>query len=497
MLQILKRRISHFKLASFLCSLAVFLMTSCSNIIPFKAPPASSPPRILSSHQTHALLNKWSANSYKSLPDHSITYKSHHPLVQHFSEIQSGYAISPLTNRTKGIGLASVIKAKNQKNSGNYFTPITRDAYLTNVHPSNLIATQSRTNGKLHTHIDIYDPRTSNHLQHRLAYQPKIVIDYLNQIPGNSTLKFMGLLKPQQYNKFKGFYLAEPYDKNRIPILMIHGLASSPETFMNLSEAINADPFTREKYQIWYYYYPTGTPWIASASGFRKAYRKLIAHLDPNSDDANIRKSILIGHSMGGLISRLAISYPGDNLSQAYLKGIPIEKVFDKAEQTRIKNYFHYKPLTEPSKVIFLATPHQGSRIADGFIGWVTIKAITIPSFILKQTTDVITLGKWQLYDVPETTQKLLSTGESSVDQLKPSNPSLIALNHMQIRKNVTTHSIIGDMGLPILRFNTDGVVSYHSSSIRNSKSESIIPSTHDICGEPKTIEAILKILKE
>jgi pimeloyl-ACP methyl ester carboxylesterase len=474
---------------------AAFFIPSCAIVSSFTQSDKSTPPRILSSHQTHALLTKWSASNYQSLPGHTITSSSHHPLAKQFTEIKSGYAISPLTNRTKGIGLASVIKTTTS--SGNNFTPITRDAYLTNLQPANIVATQTRIDGKLSTHIGIYDPRSSKHKQQALAYQPKIVTDYLNDIPGNSSLNVMGLINPQKYNTFQGFYLAEPYDRNRIPVLMIHGLISSPKAFMDMSEAINADPHLRKKYQLWYYFYPSGTPWIALSSKFRKSYRKLIQKLDRNNNDTNIRKTVLIGHSMGGLISRLSLSHPGKALHQAYLGNISATSVFTEPEQQRIHDYFHFKPLTEPAKVIYLATPHRGSRIADGFIGWITIKLITIPKFILKQTAEALTPGHRQRPSISKRAQKLLSSGESSVDQLKPANPSLIALNQMKMRKGLISYSIIGDIGKPLFTLETDGVVSYHSAHIPYSKSESVIPSTHNICGQQEAIQAVLKILKE
>ncbi|MFT5905002.1 MAG: pimeloyl-ACP methyl ester carboxylesterase [Cryomorphaceae bacterium] len=476
---------------------AAFFISSCAIVSSFTHSDKSTPPRILSSHQTHALLAKWSASNYQSLPGHTITYSSHHPLVKKFTEIKSGYSISPLTNRTKGIGLASVIKKSTPASSGNNFTPITSDAYLTNLHPANIVATQTRINGKLSTNIDIYDPRSSKHQQKALAYQPKIVMDYLNEIPGNSTLDIMGLIRPQKYNTFQGFYLAEPYDRNRIPVLMIHGLVSSPEAFMDMSEAINTDPNLRKKYQLWYYFYPSGTPWIASSSKFRKSYRKLIQKLDPNKNDTNIRKTVLIAHSMGGLISRLALSHPGKSLHQAYLGNISPTSVFTEPEQQRIHDYFHFKPLTEPAKIIYLATPHRGSKIADGVIGWVAIKIITIPTFILKQTAGALTPSQRERPRIPKRAQKLLSAGQSSVDQLKPANPSLSALNQMKMRKGLISYSIIGDIGKPLFNLKTDGVVSYHSAHIPFSKSESVIPSAHNICGQPEAIQAVLKILNE
>ncbi len=487
-----------FKVAFFaLFFVTLILLPSCIHKSRLPKLETPSPSRILSSHQTHALLNKWSANNYQNLLGHTITYSSHHPLMKgkQFTEIKSGYSISPLSKRTQGIGLASIVKIKSP--SGNIFTPVTKDTYLSNLQPANIVATQTKINGQIKTHIDIYDPYTSKHQGSTLSYQPKIVMKYLNDLPGNSTLDIKGLMKPKKYNHHQGFYLAEPYDKNRIPIIMIHGLASSPETFMDMAEAIKADPALRNKYQLWYYFYPTGTPWLVTSSQFRKSYRNLIQKIDPNSNHSNIRKSVLIGHSMGGLIARISLSNPEEILHQTYLGDSPLSDIFSNAELQNIDDYFHYKPLSEPAKVIYLATPHRGSKIATGFIGWATIKLITIPAFILQQTADVLTLRFNDRDDLPDHTKKLLRSGESSVNQLQPNNPSLIALNQMPLRKGVTTYSVIGDLGKPLLNLKTDGVVSYTSSHLKSCKAEFIVPSNHDICDQKDAIKAVLKILNE
>jgi len=201
---------------------------------------------------------------------------------------------------------------------------------------------------------------------------------------------------------------------------------------------------------------------------------------------------------MGGLIARASLSEPGHILTKTYLGEAQITDKFTTTERGKINNYFNFKPLTQPSKVIFLATPHRGSKIATGLIGWAATKLITIPSFIIQQTADTLTLGLIPFIDldIPDHTKRLLSKGESSIDQLKPNNPSIIALNKMPLRRNLDVYSIIGDKGQPYLNLNTDGVVSYQSSHLPNAKEEIIIPSNHDICSRKKAIDAVIRILQ-
>lgn len=309
--------------------------TSSSSLTKLKA---ENKPVILGTGKTHSLLKKWSKCGFQNTVDHKISFKSHHPDTNGSSlpYITSGYSIKRLCKRSEGIGLPVLITAKS--NTETIFTPITETSYLSNLRPANIVATQSVRNGILNTHFDIYHPYDQTHKGQALKRQPNIVMQYIKDLPGNSALDIKGLIRPTKYSNDQGFYLAEPYDKKRIPIVMIHGLISSPATYAEMSDAINADPKLREKYQLWYYFYPTGTPWLVTASKFRNSYRDLIKSLDPDSNDSNIRKTTLIGHSMGGLISRLSLSTPGSTLQQAYFGDTPLEEIVNGDDMTSEKS---------------------------------------------------------------------------------------------------------------------------------------------------------------
>jgi len=433
--QLNKVAFSKIKAAFFALSLTLFITTTFSSCFsrPIGARSSSlkvdQGPRILNTRLTHSVFKKWTENNYQSSSDHTITLKSHHPEISDSSlksqpDITSGYTIDRFTNRTEGIGLPSLIRIKE-----NIFTPVTSDTYQSNLRPVTIVATQSLKNGQLQTHFDIYHPYNDTHNGHALKRQPNIVMEYIQDLPGNSSLDIKGLIKPSKYSQHQGFYLAEPYDKERIPIVMVHGLASSPATYAKMSDAINAHPALRKKYQLWFYFYPTGTPWLVTASKFRNSFRNLIKELDPDKNDKNLRDITLIGHSMGGLISRVSLSEPKNIIQQAYFGDTSLDQIFTKDNLKSVRSYFHFEPLTEPSRA-----PHRGSRIAQGLIGSITIKLITLPTNIIKQTTNALITGKLTGVSIPEQSKKLLTKGESSINQLQPNNPSLKALNQMQIR---------------------------------------------------------------
>jgi hypothetical protein len=55
-------------------------------------------------------------------------------------------------------------------------------------------------------------------------------------------------------------YLMQPYNPDRRILLMLHGLGSSPEAWVNVANEVMGDESLRRGYQIWQVYYPTNMP---------------------------------------------------------------------------------------------------------------------------------------------------------------------------------------------------------------------------------------------
>ncbi|KPJ78566.1 MAG: hypothetical protein AMJ54_02795 [Deltaproteobacteria bacterium SG8_13] len=104
----------------------------------------------------------------------------------------------------------------------------------------------------------------------------------------------MGLWKPLTFTKRfgAGVYFLEPYDKNKIPILFIHGAAGTPRHFQYLAQFID-----REKYQPWFYYYPSGI----QLDHLGDALNYLVTYLH---DRYRFERLYVTAHSMGGLVAR-------------------------------------------------------------------------------------------------------------------------------------------------------------------------------------------------
>src|SRR3981081_4261820 len=154
-----------------------------------------------------------------------------------------------------------------------------------------------------------------------------------------------------------GLYLLEPYDPKRIPVVLVHGLLSSGYTWLNTGNAIQADPVIRKRYQFWVFFYPTGNPILYSALRLRE-------DLAVAQQQYGLRQGvILIGHSMGGIISRLQVTeldtatYREDFGKRAEIL-LPIL-----ASDAQLRSAFIFKTNPLIKRVIFISTPHRGSSI--------------------------------------------------------------------------------------------------------------------------------------
>jgi len=80
---------------------------------------------------------------------------------------------------------------------------------------------------------------------------------------------FGGMIHPFSASRRPQIYLLDPYDPNKIPLLMVHGLQSTPVAFAGLVNSLRADPEIRSKYQFWQFYYASGTPVLVNAAALR------------------------------------------------------------------------------------------------------------------------------------------------------------------------------------------------------------------------------------
>ena len=57
-----------------------------------------------------------------------------------------------------------------------------------------------------------------------------------------------------------GIRLMQPYSPGRIPVVFVHGTASSPVWWAEMWNTLSADPVLRKRYQFWMFNYASGNP---------------------------------------------------------------------------------------------------------------------------------------------------------------------------------------------------------------------------------------------
>jgi pimeloyl-ACP methyl ester carboxylesterase len=290
----------------------------------------------------------------------------------------------------------------------------------------------------------------------------------------------MGVLHVEQTMKTLGLFMIRPYNPDRIPLIFVHGLASTPRMWRRVINDLEADPEFRSRYQCWLFSYPTGNPPAYSALRLRQELAS-IERSYPHS-----RPSVLIGHSMGGLLSRMQVTTVtreswnviGKDKAEQFFAAVKPGDIID--QSTR----FQANPRV--GRVIFICTPHRGSSMAVGTIGNFFAKLISLP----KSLTSVLTQSVVTSIAVVTGDPKRMP---NSVSGLSPNNPTLKVLDHTPMK--APYHSIIGDRGKGDSPNSSDGVVAYSSSHLKGAKSECIVPGPHGACELPETHAEIRRIL--
>ena len=297
-----------------------------------------------------------------------------------------------------------------------------------------------------------------------------------------------GLMRPR-------IYLMQPYDPNRRTIIMLHGLASSPEAWINVANEVLGDETLRRSYQVWQVYYPTNAPLPLNNLAIREAVEQTIAHFDPTGKARASNDVTLIGHSMGGVLSRLMVSSSEDKLWEALLASYPMQGAQQQRIERRLAPYLRFEPLPQVSDAIFIASPHRGTDFANNRISRWVANLITLPVTMLGQLSDI---SRELIRIAPGKQDQGPLRIPNSIDNLSDRDPFVRLSSGLPMNPRVRYHSIIGNdtAGVP-LAASSDGIVPYESAHLDGAASELVISSQHSVQENPLAILEIRRILKE
>jgi triacylglycerol esterase/lipase EstA (alpha/beta hydrolase family) len=290
-----------------------------------------------------------------------------------------------------------------------------------------------------------------------------------------------------------GMYTLSKYDPNKIPIIFVHGLMSSPTTWVQTINALFNIPEIRVKYQIFVFAYATGNPILYSAKLLRKALLKMQEKYDKDGKNKNFNNMVIVAHSMGGLISKMQVQNTENVLYDTAVKENfkDVEKKLSKEQRDFIKAVLIFKRLPFIKRIVFAATPHRGSEIASSsIIAWST-KLITLGPDLVSLSNDI---GKKMLVMSNLKEDDNVFRLKTGVDNLAPDDIILGKLNTFPMEP-VPYHSIIGRESGPTVPGGTDGVVPYWSSHLDGAQSELIVTSGHGVQQTQAGICEIRRIL--
>jgi pimeloyl-ACP methyl ester carboxylesterase len=293
----------------------------------------------------------------------------------------------------------------------------------------------------------------------------------------------LGGIRGENYAERNGLFLLEPYDPDRIPVVFVHGLFSTPFTWVQTINGLQQDPELRKRYQFWVFSYNTGNPILYSALQLRER----LAEVDKTYP--NHKPYVVVGHSMGGMLTHAqVVTVTAAMWEQDKNLGSAAKSIFATSSKDSLvvrSMTFHANPRIK--RVVYVCTPHRGSDLATSGVGKFGISLIRLPLTVATAMTGALTGAQ---------IEKITGTKRlpNSVSGLRPSNPALPIVNAP--RMTVPYHSIIGDRGKGGTPNSTDGVVAYWSSHLDGAKSECIVPGPHSSCELPQTVTELDRILK-
>ncbi len=428
----------------------------------------------------------------------------------HF-EFVSDYEMKGLKNhyQSHGLGVPLIVVRRSYKGepqASRYYPPGLSFPVTAFLRPLSGLCRTGRNQGLLELcdPLEINDTRVGRLLVPLESDLTTPLAYFLAKVPMES-LATVGLLHPEQLlaprgdqqTMIKGMYMVQPYEPGKIPVVFIHGMWSSPMTWMEMFNDLRSSPDIRRHYQFWFYLYPTGQPFWLSAAQLRHDLAEMRQVLDPQHREPALDQMVLVGHSMGGLVARLQTLESGEDYwklaSRIPWKQVKAEnEVKEKLGETF---YFHANPSIR--RVVTIATPFAGSTFSNQTTQYLLDKLIRLPQSIINAQQQLFRDNPEVLF--PESLLKV----ETSVDSLSPSSPILSTMQASQRVPWVKYNNIIGEIPQSwwlrhTLGDHTDGVVSVQSARSADAEPAVIVPEFHlTVHCHPLAVMEVRRILQE
>ncbi len=300
-----------------------------------------------------------------------------------------------------------------------------------------------------------------------------------------------GYFRPDRAAKVSGLYMVQPYDPDRIPVLMVHGVWSSPMTWMEMFNDLQADPEIRRKYQFWFYLYPTGEPLAFSAAKLREELQKVRHDCDPYHRNDRLDEMVVVGHSMGGLISQMLTINSDDKLWSSVSNRSVDDLKADDEVKSEIRRVFFFESNPSVDRIVTIASPYNGSSLSNRFTQWLSGSLVWLPAKTYQLSRVIFEQDDkswWESFSAPRT----------SMDSLTKKSGVLRLIRETRVPDEVKHHNIVGIKRGSSQANWTDGVVAYRSAHCEDASSEKIVRASHsEVHRHPDAVAEVRRILLE
>src|SRR5437867_5352968 len=281
-----------------------------------------------------------------------------------------------------------------------------------------------------------------------------------------------------------------PYQRGRIPGVFVHGTASSPGRWADMVNDLLADPWIRRRCHFWFFMYDTGNPIAYSGMLLREKLTDVVSRLDPNGQDTCLRQMVVLGHSQGGLLTKLTAVDTGSRLWNA-IGRVPLAEVPASEEfRNLLARALFVKPLPFVRRLVFVATPHRGSFRTGALVNGLVRRMVRLPESLVSMSHHTLTQGSGAFYAA-----RTIASLPTATENMTPGNPFLEGLAAIPVADGVPYHSIIAVKGAGPAEEGNDGVVAYRSAHVDGAASELVVRSSHSTQSEPATVQEVRRIL--
>mgnify|MGYP001088095013 CR=1 FL=1 len=341
---------------------------------------------------------------------------------------------------------------------------------------------------ELHDSIRVRDVELAGR-KRPLAADLDASVAYAQEAMGSRQYTITGFLNPSLELQNASLRLAEPYQPGKVPFILVHGLLDNPYHFTDIVNSLRATPGLVDRFQIATFRYPTGTTFLRSGAMLRRDLHAFSSTFDPQGTDPGLQNSVMLGFSMGGMLTKLQITASGDELWKMACN-VPLGSLVT-TEETRavLEKIFFFEPVPILKRVIFLATPHDGGSPPTRIAG-------RIASPMVRRPADTVAIVQQLQRDNPGLIRPEFAKIPTSVDLLTNQPPILETLRRLPVNPATTYHTILGTGYFPPPLDTGDTVVSITSARSDGAASEHHVRAVHfDICYKPEVIVEIKRIL--